>query len=132
MTVVVDASVAVAAFVDSGEVGQWAAQQLGERRLAAPHLMPVEVAGVLRGAELARYLSSDIAALAHVDLLDLGVDLVPYVPFADRVWQLSHTVTAYDAWCVALAESLESTLFRLDRRLATAPGPKCRFGAPPL
>lgn len=95
-------------------------------------MMLVEVANVLRRAELARDLSPDIASLAHVDLLDLPVDLFPYEPFADRVWRLRHTVTAYDAWYVALAESLETELLTLDRRLATAPGPTCRFGTPPL
>lgn len=131
MTVVVDASVVVAAFVDSGEVGRWAAQQLGRGRLAAPHLMPVEVASVLRRAEMARDLSPDIASLAYADLLDLPADLFPYEPFADRVWELRHTVTAYDAWYIALAESLETTLFTLDRRLEAAPGPTCHFDTPP-
>lgn len=131
MTIVADASVVVAALVDSGAGGLWAVQQLGSGRLAAPHLMPVEVTGVLRRAELALDISHDIAALAHVDLLDLPVDLFPYEPFADRVWQLRHTVTTYDAWYVALAESLKTTLVTLDRRLTTAAGPTCRFDTPP-
>lgn len=93
--------------------------------------MPVEVASVLRRAELARDLSPDIASLAYADLLDLPADLFPYEPFADRVWELRHTVTAYDAWYIALAESLDTTLFTLDRRLEAAPGPTCHFDTPP-
>lgn len=130
MTVVVDASVAVDALVDSGPDGRWAVDQLGKARLAAPHLMPVEVASLLRRAELSHDLSRDVAAIAHGDLGDLGVDLFPYEPFADRIWQLRHTVTSCDAWYVALAKSLDTTLITLDRRLAKTSGPVCRFESP--
>ncbi len=131
MTVIVDASVVVAALVDSGPIGGWAEQKLRAGRLAAPHLMPVEAASVLRRADLAGDLSPDIAALAFADLLDLPVDLYPFEPFADRVWQLRKTITAYDAWYVALAESLDTALATLDERLSTASGPECRFEMPP-
>lgn len=88
MTVVVDASVIVAALVDAGPIGRWAERQLQTERLAAPHLLPVEASNVLRRAELVGDLSSEIAALAHADLMDLPIELYPYEPFADRVWQL--------------------------------------------
>ncbi len=130
MTIVVDALVVVAAFVDSGPDGQWALHQMRRSRLAAPHLMPVEVASVLRRGELAGDLSSDAAALAHVDLVDLPVKLFPYEPFALRVWQLRKTVTSYDAWYVALAEELDATLLTLDERLSGASGPRCRIETP--
>jgi len=131
VTIIVDASVVVAALVDSGRVGGWAEHQLGVGSLAAPHLMPAEAANVLRRVELAGDVSSDVAALAHADLLDMPVDLYPYEPLADRVWQLRNTITAYDAWYVALAESLDATLVTLDERLSTSPGPTCRFETPP-
>lgn len=131
MTFVVDASVVVAAIVDSGPIGRWAEERLRAGRLAAPHLMPAEAANVLRRAELAGDLSADIVALAYADLLDLPVALYPFEPFADRVWQLRSTMTASDAWYVALAESLETTLATLDQRLAAAPGSTCSFQSPP-
>ena len=131
MTAVIDASVVVAALVDSGPLGSWAEDRLRAGRLAAPHLMPVEATNVLRRAELAGELSSDVATLAVADLLDLAVDLHPFDPLAERVWQLRGTFTAYDAWYVALAESLDAALATLDERLATAPGPVCRFEIPP-
>ncbi|GIW19972.1 MAG: hypothetical protein KatS3mg065_0268 [Chloroflexota bacterium] len=83
--------------------------------------MPVEVANVLRRAELAREISPETAALAHNDLRRLWVDLVPYEPFAARVWELRGNLTAYDAWYVAVAERLGLPLATLDRRLAAAP-----------
>lgn len=131
MTVVVDASAVVAALVDAGSDGRWAESELAREGLAAPHLMPVEAANILRRAVLAGDLSADIAALAHDDLVHLRVDLFPYEPHAQRVWQLRDNLTAYDAWYVALAEDLGIPLVTLDQRLARANGPRCEFRLPP-
>lgn len=130
MTLVVDSGLVVAALVDSGPVGTWADQLLATDDLVAPHLMPVEVANVLRRAALAGEVSPDTAALAHGDLLSLRVELFAYEPFATRVWELRENVTAYDGWYVALAESLNATLATLDLRLAKAAGPRCAFVTP--
>ncbi|MEO5679143.1 MAG: type II toxin-antitoxin system VapC family toxin [Acidimicrobiales bacterium] len=130
MTLVVDASVVVAALVDDGPHGRWADALLSEHALAAPHLLPVEAASVLRRASWAGTLTTDTATLAHFDLLDLRVELFPYEPFAERVWDLRTTVTSYDAWHVALAEQLAAPFATLDRRLARAPGPRCAFVVP--
>lgn len=99
MTLVVDASFAVAALVDGGPKGRWAERSLlDDQSLTAPHLMPVEVASILRRAVLTGQLSADAAAVANADLTDLRVELFPYQPFAARVWELRENVTAYDAW----------------------------------
>lgn len=130
MTLVVDAALVVAALADDGPDGQWAEQELTSDRLVAPHLMPAETANILRRAERSGDISTDTAAQAHADLLLLRVDLFPYEPFASRVWSLRGNVTAYDAWYVALAETLDSPLATLDTRLSRAPGPGCRFRTP--
>ena len=130
MTIVADASVVVAALVDSGPDGTWADQLLHDDHLGAPHLMPAEVANLLRRAVLGGKISDDTAALAHADLLALPVELFPYEPFAQRVWDLRTTITACDAWYVALAEALEATLATLDARLSRASGPRCKFAIP--
>ncbi len=44
---VVDASVIVAALIDDGTDGTWVLETLSHGAVAAPHLMPVEVASVL-------------------------------------------------------------------------------------
>jgi predicted nucleic acid-binding protein len=129
MTLVIDASAVVAALVDSGPAGTWAEELLASK-LAAPHLLHVEATNVLRRAVAAGDISDDIASLAHADLVDLRVDLVPYEAVADRVWELRHNVTAYDAWYVAAAELLDAPLATLDERLASAPGPRCAFRTP--
>ena len=131
MTVVVDASVVAAALLDSGPVGTWAEAVLVAGPLIAPHLMPAEVANVLRRAVLAADVSPEAAGLAYADLIELPVQLLPFEPFAARVWALRNTVTAYDAWYVALAESFGAELATLDSRLARASGPGCAFLTPP-
>jgi predicted nucleic acid-binding protein len=132
VTVVVDASVIVAALVDGGADGEWAESMLIREDLVAPHLMPVEVTNTLRRAVRAGELSVDVAVLAHGDLVRLRVDLFPYEPHAERVWKLRDNLTAYDAWYVALAEALELPFVTLDRRVASAPGTKCEFRLPPM
>lgn len=131
MTLVVDASAVVAALVDRGADGEWAEAELARDRLAAPHLMLVEAANILRRAVIARDLPADSATLAHADLLALRVGLFPYEPTAQRSWELSNNLNAYDAWYVALAEALDAPLVTLDRRLARSRGPRCRFRLPP-
>jgi predicted nucleic acid-binding protein len=61
--------------------------------------------------------------MAYADLLDLRVELFPYAPFAARTWELRGNMICYDAWYIALAESLGSKVATLDLRLARAPGP---------
>jgi predicted nucleic acid-binding protein len=131
VTLVVDASIIVAALVDSGSDGEWAVEELRREDLAAPHLMPVEAANILRRAVLTGDLSADVATLAHDDLIGLRVDFYPYEPLASRVWQLRDNLTTYDGWYVALAEALGVPLVTLDRRIAGAPGLRCEFRLPP-
>jgi predicted nucleic acid-binding protein len=127
---VVDASLVVAALIDSGKDGTWALELLAADELAAPHLMPVEAANILRRAVLSRLVSADSAALAHADLLALRIELFPYGPFAERVWELRENLTSYDAWYVALAETLDAKLATLDVRLSRAQGTRCLFEIP--
>ena len=131
MTLVVDASVVVAALIDGGPAGSWAEAVLVSDQIAAPHLMPAETANILRRADLSGEISSDAAALAHADLLKLRTALFAYEPFAERIWELRAHVTSYDAWYIALAESLDAPLATLDRRLARAQRTRCDFVTPP-
>ena len=131
MTVVVDSSVVVAALIDAGPVGVWAEALMVSGPLAAPHLMPVEVANILRRAALSGGISADVASLAHEDLVSLRVGLFPYSACASRVWELRSNITAYDACYVALAETLGARLATLDTRLSRVAGTRCEFAVPP-
>jgi len=130
VTQVADATVVVAALVDSGDDGEWAESVLRGGGLAAPHLLPVEVANILRRFAMVGNLTPEVAALAHADLLQLRVQFFPYEPVAARAWVLRENLTTYDAWYVALAEALEVPLATLDLRLSRAPGPRCEFVVP--
>jgi len=127
MTLVIDASMVVAALIDSGTDGRWAESLLTSDSLAAPHLLTAEASNILRRSALAGAISAEQASLAYSDLLDLRVELFPYAPFATRIWDLRDNVTCYDAWYVALAEALNAPLATLDARLAKASGTRCRF-----
>ena len=47
------------------------------------------------------------------------------------MWELRQSVTACDAWYVAVAESLDLPLVTVDVRLSRAPDPRCAFATPP-
>jgi len=130
VTIVVDASVLVAALIDSTATGAWATALLRSDSLAAPGHVHAEAANVLRRSALASQISHDIASWAHADLTKLRLDLTHYEPLSARIWELRSSVTVYDAWYVALAEALDVPLATLDRRLANAPGPRCTFLTP--
>lgn len=127
MSVVVDASVVVAAATDSGREGVWAESVLARDHLAAPQLVLVEATNVLRRLERERLIAPREADEARRDVLLVPLELFPFEPFAERIWELRRTVSSYDAWYVALAEAIDAPLATLDRRLRRATGPRCRF-----
>jgi len=47
---------------------------------------------------------------------------VPVWPHADRIWALRHTVSAYDASYVVVAEALRCPIVTSDARLGRATG----------
>lgn len=90
--------------------------------LHVPHLADVEVAQALRRYAQDGELSAATAATALDDLRALDLQRHAHEPFLERVWQLRHNLSAYDAVYVAMAELLDVTLLTCDARLARAPG----------
>ena len=127
---IVDASVVVAGVLADDLHSEWALEMLLRSGLAAPHLMPAEVTQKLRRDSMRGSVTARDADMAMADLGSLPIDLHPFEPVAERVWELRGAVSAYDAWYVALAEALEVPLATLDVRLAHAPGPRCAFVVP--
>lgn len=119
-SLVVDASALVALLTDAGADGEWAAATLRGAMLSAPELVHFETANVLRRLQVAGELLPVEATLAHDDLLLLPLQLWPYAPLAQRVWDLRGSLTCYDASYVALARLLAAPLVTTDRRLARA------------
>lgn len=127
---VVDSSVLVAALTAGDVVGDWAEQIIASGVLIAPEIVRTEAANVLRRLELAKELSGPEADAAFEDLMLLEIELLPFDPFAARVWELRQNITCYDAWYVAIAETHKLPLATLDERLRKAAGPRCRFLTP--
>jgi len=127
---VCDSSAVAALLIDSGPDGQWVTRTIDSGDITAPALVTYETANVIRRHELSGQISPDQAAQAHADLLDLAIELWPYDILAERAWELRHNLSIYDAAYVALAETTDLTLITLDKRLAKAPGSKCRIAAP--
>ncbi len=123
--IVLDASVLVNLLADDGGDGARARTAVVDQELAAPDLINVEVASVLRRHWLAKSLSVRRFAAALDDLADLPIERYPTLPLMGRVYELRANVSAYDAPYVALAEHLGCGLLTADRRLAAAPRTRC-------
>ena len=132
MSTVVDSSVLVAALIDTGLHGAWAETVLAGGSLYAPELALVEATNIFRRLERAKLITTPEANAARNDLMQLDIDLFPFEPFADRIWELRHNVTSYDAWYVSLAEALQLPLATLDRPLSKSNGVTCEFLTPGL
>jgi predicted nucleic acid-binding protein len=122
---VVDAGVLVVALADDGPDGDRVRARLRGERLAAPELVDLEVASVLRKLVRTGGVNDRRALLALADLSDLPLRRATHRPLISRCWELRDNLTAYDAAYVALAEVLEATLLTGDRRLGKAVGPRC-------
>ena len=130
MTAVIDASALVAALIGSDPDHAWADGALVGQPVAAPEIVLPEAGNILRRLELVGRSDAHDIHDAFASLMRLEVELFSFMPFADRVWELRHNLTCYDAWYVALAEMLDCPLVTLDRRLSRAPGPTCEFVTP--
>jgi predicted nucleic acid-binding protein len=96
---------------------------------AAPHVVDVEVFGVLRREHLHGRLDRTAATQAVEDLEAWPGERFGHRLLLARAWELRDTVRAWDAMYVALAEVLDAVLVTTDRRLAAAAGPTCRIEA---
>ena len=127
MTIVVDASLLVAALVDSGPEGRWAEAVVSENALAAPEVVLFEATNILSRLERRREISQIEANGAMRDLHRRDLELLPFGPFADRVWELRHEMSGHDAWYLAVAEAFGLPLATLDRGLRRAAGTRRRL-----
>ena len=126
---VVDASVLVVALADDGPDGDQARARLRGEQLAAPELLDVEVASVLRRQVRLGATAPRRASLALADLAAAPLARAPHQPLLARCWELRDNLTIYDATYVALAEALGVDFLTGDVRLASATGPRCRIEA---
>jgi len=130
MTVVIDASVAVAGLVPGSAHSDWAREVLGHDDLVGPELLALEVLNILRKAVLRGDLSARVGEDIAADLGDLVDSFLSTASLCTRMWELHSNVTSYDASYVVLAEALGAPLATLDRAVASAHGPRCQFLVP--
>jgi predicted nucleic acid-binding protein len=90
--------------------------------LHGPHLIDTELLHALRRMNIKHEISNERAEDARSDFAELALVRYPHQPFNDRVWELRHNLTAYDATFIALAELLSAPLITCDARLAPTPG----------
>lgn len=93
----------------------------GDGDLHAPHLIDTELLHALRRMGIKREISDERAADTRSDFAELALVRYRHQPLNDRVWELRHNLTAYDATFIALAEILTAPLITCDARLASAP-----------
>lgn len=127
--IVLDASAAVALLLNTPPRAAAIRQRLAPdaETVHAPHLLDLEVAQVLRRFVLRGDLAPERARAALADLAALDAERYPHTALLPRIWQLRHTLTAYDAAYVALAEALDAPLVTLDERLQGAAGHQARI-----
>ncbi|MGG5259643.1 type II toxin-antitoxin system VapC family toxin [Phycicoccus avicenniae] len=122
---VVDASVLVVALADDGPDGDAARSRLTGETLAAPELVDLEVASVLRRQNRLGTIDDRRTGLALADLAALQMHRAAHLVLLPRCWELRENLTTYDSAYVALAEILDATLLTGDARLARAAGLTC-------
>ena len=122
---VVDASCLYEVVADTERADYVRARLLQDTDHAAPSVIDVEVVSVIRRDRLLGRLDVTAATQAVEDLRDWPGERFGHQPLLGRVWELRGSLRTWDAFYVALAEVMQTTLVTSDSRLARAQGPRC-------
>ncbi len=114
--IVLDASVLIDYLLDN-ELSDLAKDRLleNEGAIAAPHLIDIEVAQVIRRFVKSNQLTSKRAKEAIEDLSVFPALRYSHTSFLSRIYALRDNFTAYDATYLALAEALDCSLLTRDK-----------------
>lgn len=124
-TLVIDASVLVAALLPGEHARPARAALTGADELAAPEHLGVEVLNVLRRLARRDADSAPAVEAARRALAELALTPVPLGVLHERIWQLRDTLTSYDAAYLAAAEHLGAELLTYDTALIEHPDRRC-------
>jgi len=124
---VVDASCLCEQLIGGPGAGAISDRLLADGDHAVPHIVDVEVFGVVRREHLRGHLDRTEATHAVEDLESWPGERFGHRLLLTRAWQLRETVRGWDAMYVALAEALGAILVTTDRRLSAATGPTCQI-----
>jgi predicted nucleic acid-binding protein len=118
--IVIDASALLELLANTSLSSRLATRIRKSEPLHAPHLLDLEVASALRRHCALGRLTPERAGEALSHHQSLRIERHSHLPYLDRVWELRHNFTAYDAVYLALAEALGTTLLTRDAALAAA------------
>ena len=118
--IVLDASAAVELLGDTQAGKRIAARLSTERILHAPHLLDLEVVSAFRRQFALGGVEAERVAGALMLHRKLRILRHPHYPYLDRIWDLWHNFSAYNACYLALAEALGATMLTRDKALASA------------
>jgi predicted nucleic acid-binding protein len=122
VTVVVDASLVIR-LLSNRPADEFLRRRLtGLPTLHSPQLIDAEVASGVRGLLLGRKVEGVRGEEMLDDFASLRIRRHPMLPHQRRVIELRHNLTAYDAFYVALAESLGMPLLTGDAKLVMSTG----------
>lgn len=124
---VVDASCLVEALTGGARAEPIRQRLALDEDQAAPHVIDVEVFGVIRRERRLGRLDQTAADQAVEDLEAWPGERFGHRLLLSRAWELRDSVRGWDAMYVALAEALDAVLLTTDARLAAAQGPSCRI-----
>jgi predicted nucleic acid-binding protein len=122
---VVDASCLTEVLIGTSDAEAIRERLASDTDHAAPHIVDVEVFGVIRREHLRGRLDRTEATQAVEELAAWPGERFGHRALLDRAWELRDTVRGWDAMYVALAEALQASLITTDRRLASATGTTC-------
>jgi predicted nucleic acid-binding protein len=120
--IVIDASALIELLYGSAAGTNVDERLLGAGEIHAPTLIDVEIASVIRRSLLASEMTMGDVRARFAILRGLNIHRDAVEPLLERVIDLRHDLTVYDAMYVALAEGLNAPLITCDRRLSSAPG----------
>lgn len=128
--IVLDAS-AVIEMLRGGPLADSLWQELlaADEPLIVPHLLDIEAISALRRLALqaradAHQVQQFIEALAM-----FPAKRYEHTPLLERIWELRHNFTAYDAVYISLAETMDAVLYTCDQKLAQGHRAKVRLFA---
>ncbi len=117
--IVLDASVVVELLTNGRLAGSIQADLAGRNEpFIVPHLLDVEVTSALRKLASIQHIDSYTAEQFLRGLADLPAVRYAHGPLLERMWELRHNFTAYDAAYIALAEVTNSALYTSDEKLS--------------
>ncbi len=82
-----------------------------------PHLLDIEVTSAFRTLAKAGRVDAHRSTQFLESLAELPAERYPHTLLLDRIWELRHNFTAYDAAYIALAEATDAFLYTTDRKL---------------